>query len=422
MNSRHSLDLSDKRVVITQNQLIDFAGSEIVTLELATIFSRAGARVAIVTNSLGNPMMNELNRLNGVNVFVNQESEFREFLIDFRPNLVWVHHQLLPQVLLDPSIISVAGYVFHHMSPYHPTEFPVFSRLEAQIANLILFNSIETKNEILSKGVFERVPEAMLDVFGNPAPDEFLGVREYSKKLKSVLIVTNHLVDELKEAKDLLVKQNITVTILGQNGDKKERVTPQLIRQYDVVISIGKTIQYALLSRTPVYVYDHFGGPGYLSKKNIELSRERNFSGRNGGKRSPLFITNEIIEGYDDSVEFMKTLNSKYLDNYRLSVQLQRVLEKVNASRKNKDNYNIGNDQIIGLQKVNELNRTIQDILRVYNRESDEFKTKINELNTLNVSLEEKLKLKEEYISKVRSSVPYRIYIKIRKFVSFFSK
>ena len=39
------------------------------------------------------------------------------------------------------------------------------------------------------------------------------------------------------------------------------------------MITIGKTVQYCLLSATPVFVYDYLGGFGYLDASNIERAR-----------------------------------------------------------------------------------------------------------------------------------------------------
>lgn len=306
------------------------------------------------------------------------------------------------------------------MSPYHPTEFPVFSRLESEIADIILFNSQETKDELLAQGVFNKTASSKLAVLGNPAPDDFAVDRTYSDSLQSLLIVTNHLADELKDIKERLDKEQVKVTILGLNGDLKERLTPEILVDYDAVVTIGKTVQYALLSRTPVYCYDHFGGPGYLSRDNIELSRERNFSGRNGGRRSAEEIVDELVGGYAKAVDFMCSIEERYLDNFRLSVQIERLASKVLGPKKTSGKKIIGRDQIAGLQKVNELNRTIQEILRVYNRESAQYKLTIAELTTSKESLEADLKDKQLYISKLQDSLVYRLYARLKRLVRFF--
>src|SRR5690606_28711208 len=101
----------------------------------------------------------------------------------------------------------------------------------------------------------------------NAAPPRFWRLeREYSPTLKSVLLVSNHLPDELLELKQELLRRGIAVKHMGRNGDDYGRLGPKALLESDLVVSIGKTAQYCLASRTPLFVYDHFGGPGYLTE------------------------------------------------------------------------------------------------------------------------------------------------------------
>lgn len=84
--------------------------------------------------------------------------------------------------------------------------------------------------------------------------------------------------------------------IIGEQGVVRE-VTPDLISQYDCVFTIGKTVQYCMISSTPVYVYDRFGGFGYLDAENFEKCAYANFSGRGGITKSSEEIASEIIKG-----------------------------------------------------------------------------------------------------------------------------
>jgi hypothetical protein len=64
-------------------------------------------------------------------------------------------------------------------------------------------------------------------------------------------------------------------------GSEKPAITSaELLDHYDCVISIGKTVQYCLVQGIPVFLYDRFGGPGYLNESNYELAEYYNFSGR----------------------------------------------------------------------------------------------------------------------------------------------
>jgi len=44
----------------------------------------------------------------------------------------------------------------------------------------------------------------------------------------------------------------------------------------------------------PVYLYDHFGGCGWLTEDNFALAEWHNFSGRGFGKKSTASISREL--------------------------------------------------------------------------------------------------------------------------------
>ncbi len=67
--------------------------------------------------------------------------------------------------------------------------------------------------------------------------------------------------------------------IFGIEGEFK-LITPEVLKDFDAVITIGRTVQYCLALGIPVYCYDRFGGPGWITESNIESASKFNFSGR----------------------------------------------------------------------------------------------------------------------------------------------
>lgn len=401
--------MSNKRVIVTQNQMINFAGSEMVTLELVEECMRQGAEVILAVNALGDPMMSRLNKIKGLRTYTLPSDELDELLNQKPADIAWIHHQLIPPVLLERKAIQYTKYIFHHMSPYHPTEFPVFAQLEEGLADMILFNSPETESEILRQGVLD-VSHKRMDIFGNPAPDEFLrkgSERVVAKEPKNIIVVTNHIVDELIQANDILRKNGTKVDVLGAQTGNYQQLTPQILARYDAVITIGKTVQYALLFGIPTYCYDHFGGPGYITRENFESSRLRNFSGRNGSKKTADEIAREITEGYLDAAEFFSNPGTHVLDSFTLSKRLHSVINTAYSLQHTHVIPRPG--QIVGLGKVNELNRTIQDILRTSDREYNTLKGKYEQINEAYLNrTRDYEKLLKEYNS-VRLSMAYRV-------------
>lgn len=116
---------------------------------------------------------------------------------------------------------------------------------------------------------------------------------------------------------------------MGINYDFR-RIEPKDLRNCDAVITIGKTVQYALAMKRPVYCYDRFGGPGWLDHRNVELAAHYNFSGRCCSRRIAADeIVSEIVQGYSSARMDTDRLFSILGEDYLLNQKLDKVLEKV---------------------------------------------------------------------------------------------
>ncbi len=324
------LDLNGKKVLITQPIICGINGSTVVTLELAEYFMSLGAKVVVYTCSYDEPAKT-FYKAKGIEVVVAKDNP-RLHIADFE--YIWVNSQILPESIVDDlRTPQNARFVYSHMSgvAWVPDERPWIYGLEEKTASLRLFISEETKNN--NSGFVEgKIPELF---YRNPAPDAFglMRSRKKGETPKKVLIVSNHPPAELLEAKKLLQKQGIKVTSLGENSDKYELITPKHVGEVDVVVTIGKTVQYCLVSSTPVYIYDYYGGPGYLNNKNYNQARELNFSGRGMRKKDAETIAKEIIGGYRDGVKFLKENKSHFDKDYLAGNVMPRILKKAKMKK-----------------------------------------------------------------------------------------
>lgn len=326
-----------KSVLITQGELKNFAGSEIVTLELAEYFNSKGSIVHVFSNYIGMPIEKEFKKLK--NVILHTKSNEINFA-DIE--LIWIHHQLIPKEVLELAQQGQlkAKIIFHHMSSFHPLEFPFAARIEHRLADLVLFNSHKTKKIIEEKlGGFGLRGK----VFNNPAPDYFkviISEKKYRKKLKHVLVVSNHVPEELALAIDILKKQGIKVKVFGiLSNHEYKRISPIDLAWADTVIAIGKTVQYAILSGVPVYCYDHFGGCGYLTNDYFAEAARFNFSGRGFTKKKPTDIASELVNGYTQAQNYARQLHNTVSSEYLLSSKVSSVITDVIKIKKpNKSN------------------------------------------------------------------------------------
>lgn len=147
-----------------------------------------------------------------------------------------------------------------------------------------------------------------------------------SRSLKKILIVSNHAPTEVIQAMLILQQQGYVVQHIGLNSNNnQELISPKIIHEFDCIVSIGKTVQYAILSNKAVYCYDHFGGIGYLKQDNYNIAKYYNFSGRGFDEyKNAKQIAFEIVNGFNDSLDFISKLTDK--DDYILDINIEKLL------------------------------------------------------------------------------------------------
>ncbi|PIT53456.1 hypothetical protein BHC44_05765 [Snodgrassella alvi] len=301
-------------VLILTNHLADLCGSEIQVLEIYNYLKNRKHNVKIYANTMNYPIIQYFDKndlLTGIE-HVDLDT------ID----LVWSQHCLFASLFqnriyreLHIKLISV------HLSPYEMLELcsiPYMKLLKC----VFVANSLETKDKLISLGIDNN----NIFVSNNCAPSEYLDNQLKKKNLHNILVVSNHLPQEVIDAIDILSKK-YQVTTIG--GKKPVLVNPELIKKYDMLITIGKTVQYGLLSGVPVYCYDHFGGPGFLNSKNFNTARYYNFSGRGFNKKTAKQIILEIEENFEYASDFSSQLSDKsqfLLENFmEIIVNLKNI-------------------------------------------------------------------------------------------------
>lgn len=121
--------------------------------------------------------------------------------------------------------------------------------------------------------------------------------------------------------------------MFGQGQTNYRLLTAELITEFDVVITIGKTVQYALVAGVPVFVYDHFGGFGYLDQANLAAAADRNFSGRGGERLAARTIAERVLTGYAAARDFQSANRPAFRSAYALGPVLDQVLREAGTDR-----------------------------------------------------------------------------------------
>lgn len=200
-------------------------------------------------------------------------------------------------------------------------------------ASLLLVNTKENKQQQIER---LNIPEDKIYVLENLIPEKF-SKYEYKREKRdipssplNIIVVSNHAP---KEIIDLQKFDDISVTFFGLGHSNYQLITPEVLSKYDVVITIGKTVQYSLGMGIPVYEYDRFGGLGYITIENFEDARGFNFSGRSSCRKiSSDEIHNELIQGYDDSYNKSSQLKALALECFDEPTNLNRLLNVIDCS------------------------------------------------------------------------------------------
>ncbi|MBT9289466.1 hypothetical protein [Prosthecodimorpha staleyi] len=312
------------KVLIGTNHLADIAGSEMVAFEFTRHFRRSGADVTVFANHADDPMAGLFRAQLGLAIETRPE---RTDPLAF--DLVYFQHQVagLFDYRIGSETTARTAILFGRLSRHSFMESGGWA-FDAALGDLSLANSDLTAERLRETGV--RHPIA---VFYNAAPAAFAAPpRPRPDRPRRILCVSNHRDPDLLAMLARLGRVS-DLTHLGRFGDMVRMVEPADIHGADLVVSIGKTIPYGLIAHTPVYVYDHFGGPGYLTPENRDRAARYNFSGRCTERRlTPDAVVEEIMSRYADGVRFAATTDEDFLDRYRLEPHLDRWMQLAGTS------------------------------------------------------------------------------------------
>lgn len=238
---------------------MEIGGSELVAIELAEEYAQRGWQVMLYSPKISERVLNLIDK--------------RVIVTGKQPDLmcgwdiIWDHHGvLMDQIERRPGTTIVTN----HMSSYVDVEKPQYAPSKP---HRVFANSQETIDswapEWRSRG----------ELMQNPSP------RMWSKNLTRgthVMFISKHRPRELERLVNTFDVPSITF-----NGDV--RLTRSHFAHARFVICNGKSVQYALTTGVPVFLYDHFGGPGWLTEDNFETASYYNFSGRGFPKDKLVF-------------------------------------------------------------------------------------------------------------------------------------
>ena len=394
-----------KNVLITNYEMINFMGSEINAATIAKRFKELGYKVYMLAMYFDDPIYSQV-KDNFDEIIDIKKKDFDFSKIKF--DIVWAHHSFLLNWLIFENKIKAKKVIVSSLSPVVPFEFvPSY----ANDLSLVLANSEETKEALIKEGINE------VYVLENYSFKSYFEQENKVKELKNIAIVSNHVPEEVMQAKEMLVDEGYNVELYGVEG-KRELINDAILKKYDVIITIGKTVQYAISLQIPVYVYDIHGGEGYLTLENIQKNRSKNFSGRGFDKKTAEEIHDEIIHNFSNALEIIPEIKKYAYDNFCFENNIDKILEIVEQKEEVdldtiKEKYAIDKrNLLITKQLADYLIGKYEDILR---RERHELYTEIKRLNEREESLQNEIIEKDKKIAGVENSRAWKCIKAIRK-------
>ncbi|MDD6810705.1 MAG: hypothetical protein PUD93_02385 [Lachnospiraceae bacterium] len=307
-------------ILLTNRMIKDYTGSELDVCSIGSALVQMGYRVEAAAYELGEPLMLQF-KDSGI-LFTNVKEKN---LVLKEYDIIIGHHNTIFMDCLIRKDIKYKKVIFSSLSPWVSIEYPPEC---ANDLTLCMANSSETYDRMKTLGV----KEENIIIFPNYIlPEYFETMRENRKMLQKICIVSNHVAEEIKEAVAIFRSNGIETDIFGQEY-QSVLVTPELLVRYDVVITIGKTVQYCFGCKVPVYCYDIHGGPGWLNKNNFAIAANYNFSGRGFDRKvTGVELVMDIIQGYLPALQNLELFHQIGRERYDLQVNLRRLLEKIHS-------------------------------------------------------------------------------------------
>lgn len=301
-----------KSILITNYELINYTGSELNAMSIAKRFKDLGYKVYMLAMFVGEPLCSKTKDCyDEIIEITNTQFDFSNLEFD----IVWSHHSFILSWLIFEKNLRAKKIIISSLSARENLEVvPLYGN----DLSLVIANSQETKEKLMQEGIKD------VYLLENYSFKKYFERNTEVKELKNIAIVSNHVPGELMQSKDILEKEGYHVDIYGFNG-KRELITDKVLSNYDVIITIGKTVQYAMSLKIPVYVYDIFGGEGYLTLENLEKNRSRNFSGRGFEKKPSQVIIQEIKDNFIDALSIVEELKKYAIKNFCFEDNIDKI-------------------------------------------------------------------------------------------------
>ena len=303
-----------KRALLTNLYIQKYTGSEFHILEIAKLFQVKGYQVTVATFEKAYPML-ELFEEFEIETIECRTEELKETEYD----IMFVQHFPVLDYLVSRYDLKCNQLIVSKLGIQNIyEELPVCAK-DADLISCVSEECAEVVRQSIS-------PEKVF-VFKNCVNEAFFSVYAEKKNriLRKIAVISNHIPQELREIKE---KEKWEIVYYGiENAPRL--IDEKALQEFDLVISIGRTVQLCFAAGIPIYVYDYFGGPGYITKENLLLAEKHNFSGRGFPSRTTEQIIEEIESGYAKAKENLPDLHERAKEEYSYKIEFEKMYKKL---------------------------------------------------------------------------------------------
>lgn len=283
--------------------------------ELAIFFREHGHAVTVGSFVFGDFFLDQFKK-NGIDFL-----DLKKQRAPLEWDVIWTHHVTCFYEIHAKRRMRAKKFIHGILSVIVPVELPPFSKAFSPGAK---FFSLYANSAVTRDFVLERVgPDVDVQVLRNLAPEKWnIHGSVNVRALRRLAVVSNHVPDEVRQLESRFQAAGLSIVFIGGRGARVE-VTPESLNGFDAVITIGKTVQYCLAIGIPVFLYDYFGGAGWLSAENIARAEYFNYNGKCTGKKySAAELFELVLSGYPCADQFSQKRVAWARERYGISSQL----------------------------------------------------------------------------------------------------
>ena len=239
-------------VLLTNLFVSQFSGSELDTLETARWFLEQGWEVEVAALQRAEPLSRYFD-----------ESRIKVTLLPEEPlsrdsyDLLWGHHW--------PVINHI---VYHNLASFKKAVhicLGVLEPLESAVAYHDCLSACFAISKEVKQSLIEREGVAVENVHVSPNAADSSYFSQYTfgrfTQLRRLAVISNHICAEARALSSLLSPLGVDVCYIGMESHTYRLVDAPFLQEFDLVVTIGRTVQRCFACGVPVYCYDHFGGP-----------------------------------------------------------------------------------------------------------------------------------------------------------------